>query len=163
MEQNQSIASSRYKIYVVPRDGSIRSQLIALVEDFTLTDQLTPEMLIGIGDFTPSDSVVNTMTGMFRWGRVHRWNPELLQIIRPRVSTYAAYPEFDLLAVDPIDNKPIARAIGCRPQTLDTNVTNGRAVRENFNALCRFIQRFEEVNASSQLTTRLDAPLGQAA
>ena len=64
------------------------------------------------------------------------------------MAKYADYKEFDIVAVDPHDNKPIARLIGCRPQSLDSNVTNGRAMRENFQGLCRYLKRGAEISES---------------
>lgn len=144
---NETIASSRCKLFMRPGDGG-KATLMALVEDFSCTDQLTPEMLQGIGDFVPTDSVVNTMAGAFRWGRVHRLNRTILRTIKPEVARYAEYEEFEILAVDPKDNKPIARLIGCRPQSLDTSVSNGRSVRENYQGLCRYIKRGAEISES---------------
>lgn len=140
---NEPIASSRAKLFVVPGDGS-DPQLYGLVENFQATDNYASELFQGIGDFTPTDSVVNTAQGAFRWGAVNRLNRSRMRVIRPEVARYAEYEKFDILVVDPKDNQPICRLKGCRPQMFETDVSNGRAFRENYSGICEYIQRGEE-------------------
>lgn len=145
---NEPIASSRVKLFAVPAGGGTPI-LLGLVENFQTTDNYTPEFLHGIGDFAPTDSVVNTTQGAFRWGKVHKLRRDVLRVIRPEVARYAEYEEFDLLAVDPKDNEPIARCVGCLPQMFETDVSNGRALRESYVGGCRHVQRGEEIKEAA--------------
>lgn len=147
-QPNEPIASSRAKLYAVPSGGG-DPKLLGLVESFQFTDQYTPELLQGLGDFTPTDSVVNTAQGNFRWGRVHQLDETVLRDLRPELARYAEFGKFDLLAIDPKDNEIIAVLSGCRPQMFETDVSNGRAMRENYSGVCEHIQRGKEASRAA--------------
>lgn len=146
---NEAIPSSRAKLFVAPADGSGQPVLMGLVEQFSFDDNPTPELLQGIGDFTPTDGVMNTMSGTFRWGKVHKLDPSIMNAVRPQVDRYTEYNGFDLLLTDPKDDKPIARLIGCLISTFATDVQNGRSIRENVQGVCRLIRRGAEVTRSA--------------
>jgi len=142
---DQSIPSSLVEVFAVPPGGGA-PVLLGIVEQFNATEQPASENLLGIGHFVAPDSVVNNTQGRVSWGRVHTINPTLLAIIRPVASRFATYKAFDLLAVDPSDGKPIFYCRGVLPESLDTQVANGRALRENYNGICREVLRGDEIN-----------------
>lgn len=147
--RDQSISAAMCRVFAVPPDGAGRPIPIGIVEDFSATDNFASELLQSIGEGAPTDGVVNNMQGAYRWGRVHKLNRTVLRVIRPELARFVQYVAFDILIADPNDGVAIARLVACLPQSLDCNVTNGRAMRENYSGVCRYVQRGEEITEAA--------------
>lgn len=132
---SKPIASWEAELYIAPSDGQGKPVLMAFVEDFSPGNNYNSENLMGIGAPTAQDSVVNNWQGRFSWGRVHTQVPEVVEQIRPTKNGIGKYKKFDLLAIRP-DGTPIALAKNCRPAAHNLQMTNGRALRENFQGIC---------------------------
>ena len=129
------IASWEAEIYIAPSDGSGKPELLGFVEDFAPGNTYDAETLKQLGLVTAADSVINNWEGRFTWGRVHTQNPEVLDQLRPTKGGIGKYKKFDIIAFRP-DGTPIALAKNCRPQGLTIQMTNGRALREQYQGLC---------------------------
>ena len=143
---DQSIPASLVEVFVIPPGGGVPI-LLGIVEQFNATDQPASENLLSIGKFVAPDSVVNNTQGRLSWGRVHTLNPQLLATIKPVAAQFATYKAFDIMAVDPSDGKAIFHCRGVLPESLDTQAANGRALRENYNGICREVVRGAEITA----------------
>jgi len=142
---NDSIPSSRAAIFVIPPQDGAEPIILGIVEDFSAVNQYASENLMAVGKFAAPDNVVNNVQARVRWGRVHKLTPTIQQTLAPQVAQFATYERFDVLAIDPVDGVPIARVVGVLPETLDINVTNGRAMRANYTGIARFVQHGQEV------------------
>lgn len=148
--QNEAISCNRAEIYVVPSpDDGGDPFLLGIVEDFTVTGNFSAEVLMSIGKFTGVDTVVNNKQARFRWGKVEQVNDRFHGIIAPVVARYASWKAFDLLVVDIVDVKPILRLVHCAPEMLEIAMSNGRALRENFQGVALDLEIGQAVITSS--------------
>ncbi len=133
-QQDETISCSRAEIFVVaPQDAGVDPFLLGIIEDFTVTGQFSAEILMSIGKFRGVEALVNNEQARFRWGRVFKINDAQLPVLRPTVSHYATFRAFSILVVDIVDQKPALLLNGCVPEMLEINMTNGRALRENYS------------------------------
>lgn len=145
-QQNEAIPSARVKVFLVPPAGTGRQPLpVGLVEDVSVPGTYRSENFTTVGDSHPVDSVVNFMEGAVRFTKVYQDNDDVNRTIVPRMDEFASYSTFDLLAVDPKDNRPIVMAQGCLPQNLDFNARGGMAPRMQYSGICRAVLRGAEL------------------
>lgn len=146
--EHEPIPSARVKLYVVPPGGGA-AILVGLVEDFSTSMQYRSENFMAVGEPIPPDNVTNFGDGRLRWGKVHQLNNELQQVIAPQVATFTQYDAFDLLALDPKDNKPIKYVLGARADSLEFLARGGAAPRENFQGICRAVLHGDEISKAT--------------
>lgn len=145
---NEPIPSSRVKLFLLPRNSS---QLLPLgfVEDFSAQMQYRSENIMEIGSFVPPDNVVNYGEGRVRWGKVHQVNPEVRRILAPTIANAVSFRQFSILAMDPVDNQPLALIVDALPEMIDLNVRGGAAARSNFSGIARFALFGDEVKEAA--------------
>lgn len=140
----ESIPSSSLELWIAPPNGQALVPL-GIAESVAPVDNFGSELLHGLGRPDPFDSVVNIVDGEISWGRVHQLDPAVLENVMPVLARFGQFKVFDIIAVDPNDGKPIFRAVGITPQSLQLDGQNGRALRENYRALCRFVKHGRQV------------------
>lgn len=145
--KDEAIPSARVKVFLVPPQGSGRDPLpIGLVEDTSLDQRFRSENLPALGDPHPVDNVVNMEDGSVSFNAVYRDNPDVLRVIAPRIAEFTSYERFDMLVLDPKDNKPIKMAKGLIPENLRFNAQAGRAPRLQYSGICLVVLSGEEVS-----------------
>jgi len=147
MNQNEAIPSARVKLFLVPA-GSGDTIALGLVEDCSARNDQDSENFKTIGEPIPPDNVTNFEQGRIRWGKVYQANDVQRGIYAPRVAEFTSYESFDLLALDPKDNKPIFLAVGCRPNSVDFTARGGASPREQYDGICRVVLFGQEIQTA---------------
>jgi hypothetical protein len=148
MPGQEPIPSCRVKLFVMPTDKTQPIPL-GLVEDFSATKAIRSENFVTVGDVTPPDNVSNFEDARVRWGKVFQPDPQVLEAITPRIERWTKWKPFNLLALDPDTNEPIAAAIGVRPESIDFTVRGGAAARQQYSGICKKVLLGDEVKQSS--------------
>jgi hypothetical protein len=148
MLPNEAIPSCRVKLFILPA-GQNDSLPLGLCEDFSGTKQIASENFRVVGHPVVPDNVSNTEEARFRWGKVHQVDEQLRAAITPTIREWASFKPFNLLALDPIDNTPIAMLVGCRPDSLDFNARGGTAARQNYTGIARYMMLGDEVQQAA--------------
>lgn len=148
MAATDPIPSSRVKLFILAPDQS-EPIALGLVEDFSASKNVRSENFLTVGSPVPPDNVSNIEEGRVRWGRVFTPDPQYLAAVTPRIADWTKFGAFNLLALDPDTNDPIALAVGVRPESLDFTVRGGSAARQNYSGLCRYVLLGSEVKQAA--------------
>lgn len=148
MQPQEAIPSCRVKLFILPA-GSTDSLPLGLCEDFSANKQIASENIRSIGSPVVPDNVSNIEEGRFRWGKVYQTDEALRRAITPTIREWTEFKAFNLLALDPVDNTPIAMLVDCRPDSVDFTVRGGAAARQNYTGICRFIMLGDEVQQAA--------------
>jgi len=137
------ISSAQAALFLIPPGGGA-AQLLGIVEDFSAENNYQSEQLKGLGNFLPVDGVVNGAMGTFRYGAVADLDPAKHNILVPDPARFSEWGPFDVLCIDPLDNKEIARLEKCLPTNNGLTMTDGRALRQNYSGVCAYVRKGEE-------------------
>ena len=79
-------------------------------------------------------------------------NERILSILVPRINRWLEYPRINLGVADIRTGDLIVICVGVVPQELGLQMSNGRAVRENFRGQCQFVKLAGETSESGDQT-----------
>ena len=145
-KKTEAIASVRVKCFLIPPASTGQAALpIGLVEQIGLDAQFRSELFTTVGDAHPIDGVVNFEEGRVNFGAVYRNDSDVLNVITPRIDDFTGYERFDILTVDPVDNKPIIMAKGVLPERFQFRVDGGRGARLSFTGMAEVILKGAEI------------------
>jgi len=150
-KSNEAVPSVRVPAFLVPPASAAKRPLpIGLVEDAGFPSQFMSELFMVLGESRPPSGVVNFSQGQVNVNGIFLNDPNVLNVVRPTQPEFALFEAFDILIVDPKDKLPLVMAQGCFPQSLSVQATGGRAVRFQYNGICKGILYGAEITASKK-------------